>query len=63
VEAVEVKPNSKVKPKTNEMGETIAESTEGFKPLIAAKFTSEETTPLTITIPGEKTFKITVERP
>ncbi len=37
--------------------------TESFKPLVARKFCSAQTTPLTITIPGEKTFEITVERP
>ena len=51
VDAVEAVPNPK-KP-----GEEI------MRPLIAVKYASRETTPLEITIPGEKVFNITVERP
>ena len=32
-------------------------------PLVAQEFTAAETTPLTITIPGSKTYDIIVERP
>jgi hypothetical protein len=36
---------------------------ENIQPLIAPKFSSEETTPLEIEVPGEKVYNITVERP
>lgn len=35
---------------------------DAMKPLIDEKFASEDMTPLEITIPGEKSFDITVER-
>jgi len=63
MEAIEIEQKSNTPTKVNEMGESASVYTEGFKPLIAQKYTSEQTTPLSITIPGEKTFKITVERP
>jgi hypothetical protein len=50
---------TKTEPNTdpiNSMGEKITL-------LIAPKFTSEETTPLEIEVPGEKVFQIIVERP
>ena len=63
LEAVEIQPKSDRPKIVNEMGETEAEQTEGFKSLVAQEFTSEETTPLTITVPGERVYNITVERP
>ena len=38
-------------------------SKESFRPLIASEFASEKTTPLSITVPGERVYNITVERP
>jgi len=34
-----------------------------YRPLIASEFTDVRTTPLTITVPGERVYDITVERP
>jgi hypothetical protein len=36
---------------------------ETIRPLIAAEFASESQTPLSITVPGERVYNITVERP
>ena len=36
---------------------------EDWRSLIAMQFTSLETTPLTVTVPGEKVYNIVVERP
>jgi len=38
-------------------------ATESFRLLIAPEFAAWETTPLTVTIPGERVYNITVERP
>ncbi|MDR2705720.1 MAG: hypothetical protein LBC02_08080 [Planctomycetaceae bacterium] len=46
----------------NAMGEAIPQK-ETFKILIDAKYTTEETTPLEIEIPGENVYDIIVERP
>jgi hypothetical protein len=36
---------------------------ETLRPLIAAEFVSEKTTPLEVTVPGENVYNITVEKP
>lgn len=47
----------------NESGEKTVTVEESTRPLIAAKYTSKDTTPIEIEIPGENVFHVVVERP
>ncbi|MDR0871815.1 MAG: hypothetical protein LBN39_13615 [Planctomycetaceae bacterium] len=42
---------------------TVEAEEDIFSPLIAGKFTSIDTTPLEVEVPGENVYNITVERP
>ena len=63
LKTIEIAPKGDAPKIVNEMGDGEVKQTEGFKPLIAQKYTSEETTPLTVTVPSVRAYNITVERP